>query len=325
MIYVTLPTTDSERKLTYYLAAEEYVARNMPAGEYFFMWQVKPTVIFGRNQLIENEVNMEYCRAHGIRTFRRKSGGGCVYADMNNIMFSYVTPDVDVSLTFSKYVGMVVEMLRKLGLPAVASGRNDIMIEGRKVSGNAFYHIPGRSIVHGTMLYDTDMQNMVGAITPSDEKLVSKGIRSVRQHITLLKDFLDIDIAEFKAFVKKSMCSGEVVLDSSAEQKIQCIEEEYLTPEFIYGNNPHYNITRRGRIEGVGDFVVNMEMKNDIIKNVDIKGDFFLVGDIGHQLIERLRGIKLTAQDVSEALPDRIDDVILKLKKGDFVKLVTQK
>lgn len=325
MIYVTLPTTDSERKLTYYLAAEEYVARNMPAGEYFFMWQVKPTVIFGRNQLIENEVNMEYCRAHGIRTFRRKSGGGCVYADMNNIMFSYVTPDVDVSLTFSKYVGMVVKMLRKLGLPAVASGRNDIMIEGRKVSGNAFYHIPGRSIVHGTMLYDTDMQNMVGAITPSDEKLVSKGIRSVRQHVTLLKDFLDIDIAEFKAFVKRSMCSGEVVLDSSAEQKIQCIEEEYLTPEFIYGNNPHYNITRRGRIEGVGDFVVNMEMKNDIIKNVDIKGDFFLVGDIGHQLIERLRGIKLTAQDVSEALPDRIDDVILKLKKDDFVKLVTQK
>lgn len=325
MIYVTLPTTDSERKLTYYLAAEEYVARNMPAGEYFFMWQVKPTVIFGRNQLIENEVNMEYCRAHGIRTFRRKSGGGCVYADMNNIMFSYVTPNVDVSLTFSKYVGMVVEMLRKLGLPAVASGRNDIMIEGRKVSGNAFYHIPGRSIVHGTMLYDTDMQNMVGAITPSDEKLVSKGIRSVRQHITLLKDYLDIDIAEFKAFVKRNMCSGEVVLDGSAEQNIQRIEEEYLAPEFIYGNNPRYNITRRGRIEGVGDFVVNMEMKNDIIKNVDIKGDFFLVGDIGCQLIERLCGIKLTAQDVSEALPDRIDDVVLNLKKEDFVKLVTQK
>lgn len=324
MKYVTLPATDSERKLTYYLAAEEYVARNMPADEYFFMWQVKPTVIFGRNQLIENEVNMDYCRAHGIRTFRRKSGGGCVYADMNNIMFSYITPDVDVSLTFSKYVGMVVEMLRKLGLPAVASGRNDIMIDGRKVSGNAFYHIPGRSIVHGTMLYDTDMQNMVGAITPSDEKLVSKGIRSVRQHITLLKDYLDIGIAGFKAFVKENLCSDETVLGSSDALEIQRIEEEYLTPEFIYGNNPRYNITRRGRIEGVGDFVVNMEMKNGVIRNVDIKGDFFLVGDIGRQLIEHLRGTRLTVQDVCEALPDRLDNVILNLKKDDFVKLVTQ-
>ena len=194
MIYVTLPTAKCERRLTHYLATEEYVARHLDGDEYFFMWQVPPTVIFGRNQLIENEVNLDYCRRHGISTYRRKSGGGCVYADMNNIMFSYITKDENVSLTFSKYITMVADMLRKLGVDATASGRNDIMIGGRKVSGNAFYHIPGRSIVHGTMLYDTDMQNMVGAITPSDEKLVSKGIQSVRQHITLLKDYISMDI-----------------------------------------------------------------------------------------------------------------------------------
>lgn len=174
MIYVTLPTTTEEKRLTYYLAMEEYVARHMESDEYFFMWQVTPTVIFGRNQLIQSEINLEYCRTHGINTFRRKSGGGCVYADKSNIMFSYITHNENVNLTFSKYIGMVVEMLRKLGVPATASGRNDIMIGDRKVSGNAFYHIPGRSIVHGTMLYDTNMQNMVGAITPSDEKLVSR-------------------------------------------------------------------------------------------------------------------------------------------------------
>lgn len=116
MIYVTLPTTTEEKRLTYYLAMEEYVARHMDSDDYFFMWQVTPTVIFGRNQLIQSEVNLEYCRTHGINTFRRKSGGGCVYADKSNIMFSYITHDENVNLTFSKYIGMVVDMLRKLGV-----------------------------------------------------------------------------------------------------------------------------------------------------------------------------------------------------------------
>lgn len=325
MIYVTLPTTTEEKRLTYYLAMEEYVARHMESDDYFFMWQVTPTVIFGRNQLIQSEVNLEYCRTHGINTFRRKSGGGCVYADKSNIMFSYITHDENVNLTFSKYIGMVVEMLRKLGVPATASGRNDIMIGDRKVSGNAFYHIPGRSIVHGTMLYDTNMQNMVGAITPSDEKLVSKGINSVRQHITLLKDHIEMDIEAFKTFVKNDLCSREVVLDEAAMDEISRIEEEYLKPEFIYGNNPRYNIQRQGRIEGVGDFVVNIEMKNDVIKDVDIKGDYFLVGDIGQQVIAPLIDRHFTKEDLEAALPDRLDDVILNMKKADFVGLLLNK
>lgn len=325
MIYVTLPTTTEEKRLTYYLAMEEYVARHMESDDYFFMWQVTPTVIFGRNQLIQSEINLEYCRTHNINTFRRKSGGGCVYADKSNIMFSYITHNENVNLTFSKYIGMVVEMLRKLGVPATASGRNDIMIGDRKVSGNAFYHIPGRSIVHGTMLYDTNMQNMVGAITPSDEKLVSKGINSVRQHITLLKDHIEMDIEEFKTFVKNDLCSREVVLDEAAMNEISRIEEEYLTHEFIYGNNPRYNIQRQGRIEGVGDFVVNIEMKNDVIKDVDIKGDYFLVGDIGQQVIAPLIDRHLTKEDLEAALPDRLDDVILNMKKADFVGLLLNK
>lgn len=239
-------------------------------------------------------------------------------------MFSYITIDENVSLTFGKYIDMVATMLRKLGVDATASGRNDIMIGDKKVSGNAFYHVPGHSIVHGTMLYDTDMQNMVGAITPSDEKLVSKGIKSVRQHITLLKDHIDLDIEQFKQFTKDNLCNGEVILDEDDIKKISEIEEEYLTPEFIYGNNPRYNITRSGRIEGVGDIVVNMEMKNDVIHDIDIKGDFFLVGDIGQQIITPLRGVKLTEQEVAQALPNQLDDVILNLKKNDFVELLTK-
>lgn len=324
MIYVTLPTTKCERRLTYYLATEEYVARNLGGEEYFFMWQVNPTVIFGRNQLIENEVNLEYCRQHNINTFRRKSGGGCVYADMNNIMFSYITKDENVSLTFTKYVNMVANMLRKLGVDATASGRNDIMIGDKKVSGNAFYHIPGKSIVHGTMLYDTDMQNMIGAITPSDEKLVSKGIQSVRQHITLLKDYISLDIEQFKAFVKNELCDDEIILDDNDANEISKIEKEYLTNDFIYGNNPHYNILRKGRIEGVGEMVVSMEMKNETIKKINIQGDFFLLGDIDRTLIKPLIGKKLQPEVLNEALPDKLYEIILNLKKEDFISLLTK-
>lgn len=322
MIYVALPENIGERKLTFHLAMEEYVARKLPQNEYFFMWQVQPTVIFGRNQLIENEVNIDYCRNHHINTFRRKSGGGCVYADMSNIMFSYITPDENVSLTFTRYVEMVAETLRRLGVDAKASGRNDIMIDNRKVSGNAFYHIPGRSIVHGTMLYDTNMQNMVGAITPTDEKLVSKGIQSVRQHITLLKDHISLDIEEFKEFVKKDLCDSEITLTGNDIAGVEEIEKEYTTPEFIYGNNPRYNINRKGRIEGVGDFAVSLEMKNDIIHDIDVKGDFFLVGDIGEGIIQPLKGKQLNPESLAAALPDRLDDIILNLKKEDFIRLI---
>lgn len=322
MIYVALPENIGERKLTFHLAMEEYVARKLPQNEYFFMWQVQPTVIFGRNQLIENEVNIDYCRNHHINTFRRKSGGGCVYADMSNIMFSYITPDENVSLTFTRYVEMVAKTLRRLGVDAKASGRNDIMIDNRKVSGNAFYHIPGRSIVHGTMLYDTNMQNMVGAITPTDEKLVSKGIQSVRQHITLLKDHISLDIEEFKEFVKKDLCNSEITLSDNDIAGVEEIEKEYTTPEFIYGNNPRYNINRKGRIEGVGDFAVSLEMKNDIIHDIDVKGDFFLVGDIGEGIIQPLKGKQLNPESLAAALPDRLDDIILNLKKEDFIRLI---
>lgn len=322
MIYVNLPNTTTERRLSFYLAMEEYVARNLKACDYFFMWQVKPTVIFGRNQLIQAEVNLEYCKEHNIETYRRKSGGGCVYADKNNIMFSYITPDENVSFTFGKYIDMVVEMLHKLGLPAQASGRNDIMIDGKKVSGNAFYHLPGRSIVHGTMLYDTDMHNMIGAITPSDEKLVSKGIQSVRQHITLLKDFIDLDIEQFKSFVKENLCSSSITLDAKAIEEIERIEQEYLTPEFIYGNNPRYNITRKHRIEGVGEFIISLEIKNDIIKDIDIKGDYFLVGDIGKQIIEPLHGTPLTRESLQRVLPSSLDNVIKDLSRNDFIEML---
>ncbi len=324
MIYVELPD-DRVRRLSFYLAMEEYVARHMDERDFFFMWQVEPSVIFGRNQLIENEVNLEFCRNRGIRTYRRKSGGGCVYADMKNIMFSYITSEENVGFTFNRYINMVVLVLNRLGVDARANGRNDIMIGDRKVSGNAFYKLPGRSVVHGTMLYDTDMENMVGSITPTDGKLLSKGVRSVRQRIALLKDHIGMDMDEFKLFVRDNLCKNRVTLTESDVSAVEHIERGYLSDDFIYGNNPRYTVTRRGRIEGVGEMEVRMELKNDIIKAVNIVGDYFLTGDMDSMLIAPLIGTRLTAEELTAALPRNTEDVVMNLSREELVKLLMSK
>ena len=321
MRYVALPV-EKVRRLSFYLAMEEYVARRIDEQDLFFMWQVEPSVIFGRNQLIENEVNLKFCRERGIKTYRRKSGGGCVYADMNDVMFSYITKDEAVGFTFNRYINMVVLVLQNLGVDAKASGRNDVMIGDRKVSGNAFYHIPGRGIVHGTMLYDTDMVNMVGAITPTDEKLLSKGVASVRQRIALLKDYINLDIEQFKTFVRNNLCQGEIVLNEEDIRGIEEIEKDYLTDEFIYGNNPKYTIVRKRRIETVGDFEVRIEMKNGEIKGMVMLGDYFIVGDIDDTILRPLKGVRLEREALEKALPEQLDTAILNLRKADFIDLL---
>lgn len=234
MLYITLPETlVGETHLSFYLAMEEYVARTIGEPDCFFMWQVEPTVIFGRNQVMQNEVNTAYCRHNGIEMYRRKSGGGCVYADKGNIMLSYITKGDDVSFTFNRFMTMLIFVLRKLGVEAVGTTHNDVMIGDKKVCGTAFYQMPGRSIVHSTMLYDTNMQHMLNAITPSAEKLQKKGIESVRQRITFLKDYIGLNIEELKEFIRQTLCSGEWQLTPKDVDAIRQIEQEYLSREFI--------------------------------------------------------------------------------------------
>ena len=237
-------------------------------------------------------------------------------------MFSYITKDEAVGFTFNRYINMVVLVLQNLGVDAKASGRNDVMIGDRKVSGNAFYHIPGRSIVHGTMLYDTDMVNMVGAITPTDEKLLSKGVASVRQRIALLKDYINLDIEQFKTFVRNNLCQGEIVLNEEDIRGIEEIEKDYLTDEFIYGNNPKYTIVRKRRIETVGDFEVRIEIKNGEIKGMVMLGDYFIVGDIDDTILRPLKGVRLEREALEKALPEQLDTAILNLRKADFIDLL---
>lgn len=234
MKYISLPTSEV-RRLSFYLAMEEFVARHIDEPDCFFMWQVEPSVIFGRNQVLEDEVNVAYCREHGIKLYRRKSGGGCVYADMDNLMLSYVTSEDHVNFAFNRFINMVLLVLRKLGIAATGTAHNDVMIGDRKVCGTACYHLEGRSIVHSTMLYDTNMEHMLNAITPGPEKLAQKGIQSVRQRITLLKDYTTLEcVDDLKSMIRLTLCDGERLLTADEVTAIETIEATYLKEEFIH-------------------------------------------------------------------------------------------
>ena len=322
MIYVELPVEES-RRLPFYLAMEEYVARELPAQDYFFIWQVEPTVIFGRNQLLDSEVDVAFCRANNIQFYRRKSGGGCVFADRSNLMLSYITPTTNVNFTFNRYMLMVEDALQRLGVDARTSGRNDILIGGKKVSGNAFYHLPGRSIVHGTMLYDTNLDYMLNATTPSATKLRSKGVESVRQHITTLNNHIDLTIEELRQHLRSVLCDDCILLSQTDIAAIEQLEQGYYDDSFIYGNNPAASLSKVERIEGVGEFHVSVDIKENRIRKVSLAGDFFLVGDLDSMLLDRLKGVEYTVAAIEAAL-EGVDAaaVVMNLKKEQLINLI---
>jgi len=320
MYYVEVPDNVT-RPLPFYLAMEEYVARNRHEDEMWFMWVVNPTVIIGRNQLLEKEVNLDYCKEHGISVYRRKSGGGCVYADRSNVMFSYICSSDDVVPTFKSYTERIVRMLAAIGVQAEAGGRNDVLIDGRKVSGNAFYHIPGRSIAHGTMLYDTDMDNMAGAISPQRSKLQSNGVESVRQRITTLRERISCTLPEFMDSARRFMSDGTIMLDGADVVAIMEIMQDYLRPEWLYGRNPAATFRQSRHIDGVGEFQVDMAVKGGKIRSVNIAGDFFLTGDLD-SLLGRLTGVDYTRAAVSTALAGVDPSVVISgLDRHDLIEL----
>jgi lipoyltransferase/lipoate-protein ligase len=320
MKYVKYPFTET-RRLSFYLATEEFLARNYPADEYFFMWQVNPTVIFGRNQLIENEVNLKYVKDNNIQFYRRKSGGGCVYADFSNIMFSFITPNFNKDFVFSTYLNRVAEILKSLGLNAYVSGRNDILVDGLKVSGNAFYQVNSRSVVHGTMLYNTDISVMVKAITPDNEKLISKGIDSVRKRVTNIKDHLNITIEEFKDHIRKNIADEEITLSESDIKLIEKIEASYLKEDFIYGKNPNYTIKKKGKTEA-GVIEISLELKNNIVKKINMLGDYFLIGD-EDEFLQFFRNKSFTKEEFKQVLQTvNINDYIYNLTAEEFLQIL---
>lgn len=243
-----IPSPDNKR-LVWYLAMEEYMAQHVADQEIFFSWIVSPTVIFGRHQVMEDEVNIPFCREHGVQMYRRKSGGGCVYADRGNLMLSYITPDTHSEQVFQRYLDIISDALRQLGFPAVKSEHNDILIDGHKVSGNACYALPTGTIVHGTLLYNVDFSALQQAITPSKEKLAKHGVHSVRQRVGNLVDLQGMipdfeqhinavamqSIENIAKYFGDTLCNRSRALTPEEIAAIDVIEQTYLAPAFIAG------------------------------------------------------------------------------------------
>lgn len=233
------------RRLVWYLALEEYLARRVTEETVFF-WSVDPTVIFGRHQVIEDEVNLDYCRSHGVAFYRRKSGGGCVYADQGNLMISYLSPSTHMEQVFLHYLDRMSDALRGLGVPAVRSEHNDILVrdvtesEERfcKVSGNACYALPTGTIVHGTMLFDVDFDALQQAITPSHDKLAKHGVQSVRQRVTNLRPMTSLrNVDELSERLAQALCTEQRTLTADEIAATDALEQTYLDPNFIYGHH----------------------------------------------------------------------------------------
>ena len=324
MKYILLPKPDTIHQLPFYFAVEEYVARHYTDDDYFMGWRVNPTVMLGRNQLIDNEVNTDYCKEHKIDIFRRKSGGGCIYADKGCIQFSYISRAVNANEAFTAYMQRMADLLKGLKIDAQLSGRNDILINGTKVSGCAFYQLSNRSVLHNSLLFDTQLDHLSNALTPAKEKLQSKGVESVRQRVTNVSTYTQLDILAFMDYVRQEMCGTEVLELTEEDMKgVAEIEKELSSDNFVYGKNPKYSLVRKHRFEGVGTLEAHIELKNNIIGSINMVGDYFLLGDIDHDFLNLLKGCEFTREAVEERLENiDLSTIIRGLKLRQFLRLL---
>ena len=188
-----------------YLAMEADMVKTIQEPT-VFTWVVSPTVIYGRHQLREQEVNEAYCASHGVRVVQRQSGGGCVYADRGNLMVSFVSPSTRSQEVFDQFLVLLSGALRQLGYEAVTTAHNDVLVGDRKVSGTACYTTPTGTVVHASMLYDVNLTDLEAAITPSEAKLAKHAVASVRQRVRNLRDIRDLgDMALFREALEKAI------------------------------------------------------------------------------------------------------------------------
>ena len=278
MIFMILVRHHNEGQLKpyFYFALEEYILTKLLKDDetYFFTWEIQGVVI-GKNQVIENEVNLQYLKEHHINVYRRPTGGGCVYADHRNTMFSIITKRANKEFTFKTYLSKIIDAMKLLDVNIEFSGRNDLLFEGKKISGNAFLQNKYGMLMHGTFLYDCDLETMVRAITPSDEKLVSKGIDSVRSRVTNLKPYLKgLSQEQLIKHFENTLTNQTYHLSNEEVEIIKDMAKKYESKDWIYKKQPAYTKVLKKRIPG-GLFEIKLDLDEGIIKNIAIQGDFF--------------------------------------------------
>lgn len=313
------------------LALEEYALRNFSTDTDYLLFYINgPSIIIGRNQNTLEEINLSYVTENDIKVVRRISGGGAVYHDLGNLNFSFITDhDIKSLHNFKKFTAPVIKVLKNLGLDAELIGRNDILVGDKKISGTAQFSTGKRMISHGTLLFDTDLNEVVHALNVKMSKIESKGHKSVRSRVANISEFLDekIPIATFRELLLKGLFEESEDFEiyrltpEEWEGVHQLKAEKYDTWEWNYGKSPKFNIQRTHRFPA-GEIDLRIFVEKGHITEFKIYGDFF-----GKEPVEDLenlfQGNPYKPETISHLLKDvDLQDYFGNIDKKDFIDLV---
>ncbi|WLV25519.1 lipoate--protein ligase [Aciduricibacillus chroicocephali] len=315
------------------LALEEYILENFGETDSFLLFYInEPSIIIGRNQNTIEEINTDYVDSKGIKVVRRLSGGGAVYHDLGNLNFSFITQDDGDSFhNFAKFTKPVVEALQSIGVPAELKGRNDLLADGRKISGNAQFATKGRMFSHGTLMFDSEIEHVVSALNVKKEKIESKGIKSIRSRVVNISEFLEekMTMQEFKELILRHIFDVEkvedvpqYVLTEEDWKNVNAIaDERYRNWDWNFGKSPAFNKQASHKFpSGLVD--VRLDVKRGIIENCKIYGDFFGVGSI-EEVEKKLVGVKHERESIEKALSDiDVPHYLGKITKEELINLI---
>ena len=324
MIYIETGSSDAYFNfgVEYYFAAEKQLPEPV-----FLFWRTQPTLMVGKYQNTLEEIDQNYAETHNIQVVRRMSGGGTIYTDPGGWQFTFIEHGDTDEIHFQRFISPVVEALKALGIPAEFNGRNDLVIEGKKFSGNAQYKQGGSTVHHGSLLFDTDIEQMVLSTTVDDYKIISKSIKSVRDRVTNISEHLSrpMSAEEFKRHMIRYIMHGSdraYELTEQDRKEIERIADERFRPwECRYGANPKFSITKTGRFAG-GKIDFRLDVRHGVITAVHVSGDFFGTA-LADGLSQALTGCRFQRDTVQDALlANRMGEAIYGITVADMVNTI---
>ncbi len=290
------------------LAAEEFLLRRLDlAADVIFFYVNAPSVIVGRNQNTFEEINTAFVRARGLPVLRRLSGGGAVYHDWGNLNFSFITRYEPRNFqNFRKFTAPIIETLRALGVPAELSGRSDIRVAGRKISGNAQYRSGARMLSHGTLLFNTRLEDLEAALAVEPGVIVSKALKSVRSQVANICEFLapGMDLGAFKARLLEGLFAGQPAIPTYHFTEADWAEiralaaARYALWDWNYGASPPFTVQKRALFTA-GPVEARIEVQHGRIANIVFQGADLPGADV---LVQRLIGIRYDRDALAAAL-----------------------
>ena len=324
MIYIETGSSD----VYYNFGLENYftVEKRLPDTAFLF-WRTTPTLMVGKYQNLLEEINKPYADAHGIHLVRRMSGGGTIYTDLGGWQFTFIQHRDAKQIEFHEYIFPVLDALAEMGVAAAFNGRNDLTIDGKKFSGNAQYRLGDCIVHHGSLLFDTDIGQMVASTTVDDYKITSKAIKSVRDRVTNISEHLPerMSAERFKEIMVRHIMGGstdvyEVTPEDNA--RIRAIaDEKFCAWERIYGANPKFNIDRTGRFAG-GKMQFKLDVRKGRIESASIYGDFFSTLD-AETITSALIGCRYDRESVLNTLKAHgIDGAIYRITAEEMAELI---